>query len=100
MSRRSQPYNQYRRIRQRESVTLAELAAESDVDKQVLLNWEVGRARLLHSDTRRIFLALKSLVRRRAIRSRRREIVPGRSQLRPKPLAPPVSFANLGKVSQ
>lgn len=95
-----QLHESYRRLRQREGVTLAQLAAESDLDKATLLKFEAGRVRLIHSDIRRVFLALKSLVRKRTMRSRRRETVPGRAELRARLLTPPVSFANLGKVNQ
>lgn len=77
-------FEQYRRTRQSQGITLADLAAESNVDKGTLLRWEVGGARLMRSDVRRIFLALKSLIGKRGVRSWRCA-VNGRSELRAKP---------------
>ena len=95
-----QLHETYRRLRQREGITLGEMVMESDIPKPALLAWELGRAKLLRCDLRRYALAMKSLVRRRAMRTARREAVPGRAELRAKPIPPTVSFANLGRIDE
>lgn len=88
-------YEPYRQMRQREGVTLAELSAESDITKDVLLKWECGSTRLMRCDVRRIFLALKSLIGKRGVRRSWCRTVTGRSELRAKPVS---CFSNMGRI--
>jgi predicted transcriptional regulator len=94
----------YRRLRQREGISLDEISAEVEIPKKILVAWETGLAKPVQSEIRRYFLALDSLIARKR-QSRRAELKRTPVAAKPKPRISRVAriksaFRNLGSKKE